>query len=424
MKICMFTNTYLPHVGGVARSVSTFAADLRQAGQQVLVVAPTYEGEINDPADESHVLRVPAIQHFNGSDFSVYLPLPGLVADKLREFKPDIIHSHHPFLLGDVALRAARRQDLPIVFTHHTRYEQYTHYVPFDSEPLKRFVINLSTEYANLCSRVIAPSDGIKQLLAQRGVTTPVTVLPTGIDLELLGGGNRERWRQRYGIAADTRVIGHLGRLAQEKNLPFLAEAAAAYLQKDRQAVFVVAGNGEAEQEIREIFATADLGERLIMPGIQQKDELADCYAAMDLFVFASRSETQGLVLAEAMAAGVPVVAMQATGVDDVVEEGGNGRILPATSTAAEFAAAIEEALSPANLAAWSRRARQTASGFSRQHCAAELLALYGELVTEKPPATGTDTLDGVRRKLKTEWELLQQKTAAVKHSLEEPPGE
>ena len=183
----MFTNTYLPHVGGVARSVSTYEEEFRRRGHDVRIVAPQFEGAMEST---EHVLRTPAIQNFNGSDFSVTIPQPGLIAEFLDGFRPDILHSHHPFLLGDAALRAAWTRRLPLVFTHHTLYEQYTHYVPLDSEALQRVAIQMATEYCNLCTHVIAPSQSIAELLVQRGVTTPITVIPTGIDLDFFGSGD------------------------------------------------------------------------------------------------------------------------------------------------------------------------------------------------------------------------------------------
>ena len=155
MKILMFTNTYTPHVGGVARSVSELAAGLRRAGDEVLVVAPEYG---NTAIEEPGVRRIPAVQNFAGSDFSVPLPLSPGLAEATEAFDPDIIHSHHPFLLGDTALRTASLLDVPVVFTHHTRYELYGHYVAQDSELLKRLALSLSLGYCDLCDGVIAPS--------------------------------------------------------------------------------------------------------------------------------------------------------------------------------------------------------------------------------------------------------------------------
>ncbi|MBS1220006.1 MAG: glycosyltransferase, partial [Proteobacteria bacterium] len=162
MNIVMLTNTFTPHVGGVARSVESFAEEYRKRGHRVLVVAPEFS---DMPLEEVDVVRVPAIQNFNASDFSVALPVPSRLAETLDDFRPDIVHSQHPFLLGMTAVRIARYRQLPLVFTHHTLYEQYTHYVPGDSPALKRFVIELATRYANLCDQVFAPSESIRDLL-------------------------------------------------------------------------------------------------------------------------------------------------------------------------------------------------------------------------------------------------------------------
>ncbi|MEW6219165.1 MAG: glycosyltransferase [Thermodesulfobacteriota bacterium] len=423
MRISMFTNTFLPHIGGVARSVSAFAEDLRAMGHQVLVVAPTFEGQPrNEDADQ--VLRVTAIQRFNGSDFSVHIPLPGVIDDRINDFQPEIIHSHHPFLLGDAALRAARRRDLPVVFTHHTLYERYTHYVPFDSAVMKRFVIHLAVAYANLCHRVIAPSTSIKALLEGRGVTAPVEVLPSGVDLDFFQAGRPEVFRRRMGIPAGQRIIGHVGRLAREKNLAFLAGAVSRFLAEREGFVFVVAGTGDSRDEIIRICEARGVGHRLILPGVLRGQELADCYRAMDLFVFASHSETQGLVLAEAMAAGVPVIALAASGVGDVVEDGKNGRILPAGSPEEAFASAMAAAFDSGAVRLWQPAALSAARRFARPRCAARLAALYE---TTLSGATShrheTDLLDTVRRSLAAEWELLQEKAAAVRQSLQDAPG-
>ena len=414
MNIAMFTNTYLPHVGGVARSVSTFAEDLRKAGHRVRVVAPTYpETEVETDPD---IVRVPAIQNFNGSDFSVRLPLPGTISKALTAFAPDIIHSHHPFLLGDTALRTARSLDLPLVFTHHTLYEDYTHYVPFDSDALKRFVIKLATEYANLCHRVIAPSDGVKNLLVARGVQSAVEVLPTGIDLEFFRQGDGGRFRREFGMPENAPVIGHVGRLAKEKNLPFLARAVAHALDQHGTACFLVAGSGDAVEAMRETFASRRLDEgRIFMAGSLTGSRLADCYAAIDLFAFSSRSETQGLVLAEAMAAATPVVALSASGVDDVLEDGRTGILLPAETSAAAFGEVLAATLADRErLAFFSRNAMAAAEDLSREKSAERLIDFYRKTIVGTPHKTAIDMLDIAILSVKAEWELLQQKTAAA----------
>ncbi|WP_428308077.1 glycosyltransferase [Lacipirellula sp.] len=413
MRIAMFTNTYLPHVGGVARSVSTYEEEFRRRGHDVRVIAPQFEG-----AEESteFVLRIPAIQHFNGSDFSVQLPQPLLISDYLDEFQPQLIHSHHPFLLGDSALRAAWTRRLPLVFTHHTLYEQYTRYVPLDSEALQRVAIQMATEYCNLCTHVIAPSESIAELLVQRQVTQPISAIPTGIDLDRFGNGDGRRMRERYNIAADALVIGHVGRLAGEKNLAYLARAVGYFLAKHPDAYWLVVGSGEAAADIEQTVGELADAKQLVMAGSHTGQDLVDAYTAMDLFAFSSQSETQGMVLAEAMAARTPVVALDGPGVRDVLNDV-TGRMLPANATEVTFADALREISH--DRAALARRgdiARQSIRSFGLDVCADRILELYESLVAEhsQRPDADPGPWDRLLGRLEIEWNLFLEKTSAL----------
>jgi len=416
MNICMFTNTYLPHVGGVACSVALFAKDLQNLGHQVLVVAPVFPDELQEERQEN-ILRVPAIQNFNGSDFSLRIAVPFKIANRIKEFQPDIIHSHHPYLLGDAALRTAWRRNIPLVFTHHTLYEKYTHYVPLDSNNLQRFVINLSTQYANLCNRVIAPSHSVAELIKERGVTTPIEEIPTGVDLDFFNHGQGERFLREQGIANQKPVIGHVGRLAPEKNLRYLAEAAALFL-KNHQGTFLVVGKGASEKEILNAFQSIRLDQKVMLVGEKTGRELSDAYSAMDLFLFASKTETQGMVLVEAMAAGQPVIAVDASGVREVVEDGQNGRLLREDASQEEFARAINGFVSnPETAQKWRQGALKTAGSFARRKVANYLLQLYESVTNEyAAKSRGADDLnawDKILGGLKAEWALISQKAAA-----------
>jgi glycosyltransferase involved in cell wall biosynthesis len=413
MRIAMFTNTYLPHVGGVARSVNTYEEELRSRGHEVRIVAPIFEGGDQSTA---MVLRVPAIQGFNGSDFSVRLPQPGLIADFLDPFVPQIVHSHHPFLLGDAALRFAWARSLPLVFTHHTLYEQYTHYVPLDSEALKRVAIQMAVEYCNLCTHVVAPSESIQSLLRQRGVVVPTSVIPTGIDLDFYSSGDRAKFLRRHGVPENALVVGHVGRLAGEKNLDYLARAVGAYLADHPQAVFLVVGSGDHAEAFREQLLAGANPRQVLMVGKKTGHALSDAYAAMDVFVFSSQSETQGMVLAEAMASGAPVVALDGPGVREVVSRE-NGRLLPADATEEQFASAINQLVDdPARLERMQRRVRDSIEGFSLEHCADLLEGLYERLVAETGLGVAADLSpwDRLLGRLDIEWRLLAEKTAAL----------
>jgi glycosyltransferase involved in cell wall biosynthesis len=413
MKIAMFTNTYLPHVGGVARSVSTYEEAFCQRGHEVRVVAPQFEG-----ADDSsgRVLRTPAIQKFNGSDFSYRIPVPGLLSDFVDQFRPNVLHSHHPFLLGDSALRLAWARKLPLVFTYHTMYEQYTHYVPIDSDAIKRFAIQMATDYCNLCTHVIAPSESVAALIQDRGVTTPVTAIPTGIDVEFFARGNREQGRRRFSCRPDEIVVGHVGRLAAEKNLDYLAQAMRLYLADHPDSTFLVVGAGESAGSIKRSLRQAEEAGQLVMPGCLTGQQLADAYAAMDVFTFSSQSETQGMVLAEAMAAGATAVALDAPGAREIVVDTVNGRLLSKDAPEQKFAQALAEITDDENrLREYRAAAKRTAESFSIDNCANRVLAVYEELLRDHAQGREGDPgpWDRLLGRLDIEWNLLREKTAA-----------
>jgi glycosyltransferase involved in cell wall biosynthesis len=408
LNILILTNTFTPHVGGVARSVEAFSAEYRKRGHRVLVVAPEFPAM---PPDEVDVVRINAIQNFNASDFSVALPVHPQLTDVIDDFRADIVHSQHPFLLGNTALRLARHRRLPLVFTHHTLYEQYTHYVPGDSPALQRFAIELATRYANLCDEVFAPSESIQALLRQRGVTTPIAVVPTGVRLERFAQGDGLAFRGQIGIPATAFVVGHLGRLAPEKNLEFLTQAVADFMQGNSPAHFLVIGTGPSEEAMRDAFARAGMESRLHIAGILEQQPLADALHAMDVFAFASTSETQGMVLTEAMAAGLPVVALDAPGAREVVRDGRNGRLLMEASPAS-FGAALEwvAGLAPAQLRDLHQAALATAADYSMPRSADKALACYAALESGSAVVAnrGEHGWEDVMPFVKTEWEILK----------------
>ena len=408
MNIVMVTNTFTPHVGGVARSVEAFSAEYRRCGHRVLVVAPEFP---DMPRDELDVVRIPAIQNFNGSDFSVVLPVAGLLTESLDAFQPEIVHAHHPYLLGMTALRIARYRELPLVFTHHTLYERYTHYVPGDSPILKQFVIELATHFANLTDQVFAPSESIASLIKKHGVLAPIAVIPTGVNLERFGGGVGSCFRAAMGIPKDAFLVGHVGRLAPEKNLKFLAEALALFLKANNRAHILIAGVGPSQKEIQTVFSRNGLTERLHFTSVLDHSQLADAYNAMDVFVFASKSETQGMVLTEAMAAGVPVAALDASGVREVVKDKHNGLLLH--EEAPEALASVLQwlaGLPPEKMQALRQGARETAQAFSIQHTSAKALGCY-EALRDQAFVERSEEFDQWERTLnliQAEWDIVK----------------
>lgn len=405
----MFTNTYRPIVGGVSESVQRLKRCLQRQGHSVLIVAPKLDGQ---PRFERDVVRVVAMQRFNGSDFSLPVPVPGQLYEAIEAFQPDLVHAHHPFLLGDTAARVAQTYGLPLIFTHHTLYEHYTHYVPGDSPRMQRFAIALASEYTRLCDAVIAPSESIGELLAQRGVRADkIRVIPSGVDTRAFSHGDGGRWRQRFGIPDEAMVVGHVGRLAMEKNLGFLAAALARFLARHSGARALIVGAGEARMVMHEYAAREGVADRFHYTGKLHDQALIDAYHAMDAFAFASHSETQGMVIAEAMAAGLPVVAINASGVREVLRDGVNGIMLPGDAVDT-YANALETLQSSVRRDALRQGALESARTFDERRCAERCLAVYRQVLEAETSAAERDdgAWEKVRGRLETEWRLLRHR--------------
>lgn len=419
MNIVMITNTYLPMLGGVAKSVDRFAREYRNCGHSVLVVAPTFDGADDHELD---VVRVPAIQNFNGSDFSVALPVPLLLKNALDRFAPDIIHSHHPFLLGDVALRQAAARGLPLVFTHHTMYEHYTHYVPGDADVLQALAREMCAVYSERCDRVIAPSTGVKEVLIEHGVDTCITVIPTGVDTEKFARGDGVSFRREHGIPEDVFLVGHLGRLAPEKNLRFLMESVIRFLTGYDDAHVLIVGEGPEREVIASMAAQAGLERRTHLAGSLDGQVLVDAYHAMDVFAFASKSETQGMVLVEAMATGTPVVALEALGVCDVLRDRENG-VLVREENASTFVEGIQWVASrdAETRNALSEVATGTAAEFASLICAAKALDVYESAVQESRQERDEEfpQWTGILKAMEEQWTLWRDRISAASEAMQ-----
>jgi glycosyltransferase involved in cell wall biosynthesis len=383
MNILMMTNTYTPIIGGIERSIETLSSECRSRGHEVLIIAPEFK---NMPEREENVYRLPAVQNFNGTDFSVELPVPGKLSSVLRKFKPDIVHSHHPFLVGDTAIRVSAEYNIPLVFTYHTRYEMNTHYVPGDSEPLKKFVRELASGYCSLCDQVIAPSESIAELIRKRGVKTGVDVIPTGIDPARFSEGNGISFRKKFGISEKSFLIGYLGRIAEEKNMRFLTDAVMEFMKKRKDAKFLAAGSGDLREELMKIFDSQGLSDRSYFPGAVKGQDVVNAYHAMDIFVFSSKSETQGMVLSEAMASGVPVIGVDAPGTREVVNDQKNGKLVHSENIE-DFCGALKwfYDLDDVGKRSLKKNAAATAKKFDYKKSAAELLEVYEKAIAKKP---------------------------------------
>jgi glycosyltransferase involved in cell wall biosynthesis len=376
VRVALFTNTYLPFRGGVTTSVETLRRGLASRGHQAWVLAPRFPGAA---ADAPWVIRYPSIPAATYPDFALAIPWAPRITASVRALQVDVYHAHHPFLLGPTARRLARRRRRPLVFTYHTRYEKYAHYVPLWPGLVTRSAIRLSTRFAAQADAVIAPSAVIRDLLQARGVRTPIAVVPTGVDLQRFSPGDKMAARQALGLAPAALVLLYVGRLDREKSVDrvLLAfERIAAIVPGTRLALV---GQGTQTEALQRLAASLPAGHRIDFLGPRPHEALGPCYRAADLFLFASQTETQGLVLAEAAACGLPAVAMRAMGSDEVVRDGETGLLTKAQPTALAEAA-IGLLLDAERRQAMARQARQVAEReFAVRLQLDRTLAVYAE---------------------------------------------
>jgi glycosyltransferase involved in cell wall biosynthesis len=336
LKIGIFTESYKPYTSGVVTSISTFKDELTRLGHDIYIFAPSYP----NCDEEDNVFRYFSIPAPTNPGYTLALPVhPGMLA-LMKKLQLDIIHVHSPFTLGRVGLHYARKFDLPLLFTYHTRYDQYVHYVPMAKDLIKDVTIKYSRYFCNECDHIIAPSHEIESIIRSFLVTTPISVVPTGIPLDKFQGGDRGWLRRNYPIPPHHRILLYAGRLSQEKNVPFLIECFQKIKRTLPDTTLVLVAGGPLEEELKDLVASMHLSEQdVVFTGQLPFESLVNAYYSSELFVFSSLTETQGLVLGEAMAAGLPVVAVRASGVREMVREGVDGLLTGEDSD--EFAAAV-----------------------------------------------------------------------------------
>lgn len=380
LKIAMLTNNYLPFIGGVPISIDRLRRGLRLCSHSVLVTAPDYANR--DP-DEMNVLRIPALLPWGKQrEFRMANIFSPRIGRELRRFKPDLIHSHHPYWMGKAALRQSRRLKVPLVYTYHTRLEHYSHFVPLPS-PLFRNIISHSIvrRYANRCDGVIVPTQSAEEYLRLIGVTSDIYVQPTGIEFDRFQNpADNEQLRNRYSITSEI-VMVSVSRLSKEKNIDFLIEGVG-HLKEDCTVPFkcLVIGDGPERKRLQDRIEALGLTESIYLVGSVAPEQMAEFYSLGDLFLFASTSETQGMVILEAMAGSMPVVAVRSSGIDDVVQNEINGFKTPADirKWTGQLQLLLEDEPLRLKLAS---QAREYARGYSIKNFAENVADIYARVL-------------------------------------------
>ncbi|HEY5595754.1 MAG TPA: glycosyltransferase family 4 protein [Candidatus Bipolaricaulota bacterium] len=375
MRIGLFTDTYSPQINGVVTVVQIMARQFEELGHEAVVFAPAYP---NQPPEDAHkVWRFPSRKVRFHPESRLTWPYRRQLRGELERL--DIIHSHTPFSLGLLAVWAARHYRLPHVHTYHTYFAEYRHYIPRPIRPTRRMAERISRAFCNRCDLVLAPSEEMKAHLLEYGVCTPVEAMPFGIDLEAFQRPARFRLREALSLSPGTKLLLTAGRLGPEKNFQFVLEAFARIQRGHGNLALVVAGDGPARAALQERTQALGVAAWVHFLGYLERAQLIDAYHQADLFVFASKTETQGIVLLEAQAAGSPVVAIGEMGVRDVVAHGDSGLLVP-DDVAAFSQAVLDLLLDEPRRRRMSAGARRLAQEHSAQKTCRDLLDLYSQL--------------------------------------------
>lgn len=329
MKIAIFTEVYRPIVNGVVRSVDSLAEQLRTLGHEVFTFAPHIPKGVESAG---RVFRMPSLPLPARTEYRLTLPLVAR-RNKARFLSQcDVIHSHSLFITGWMASYYARRRfRLPLVYTYHTLLDSYAHYSPLGQRITSQLTRELTKTYANAADAVIVPTRAVASELRRQGVTAPLCVVPTGVEIDAfrhLDPAVGCALRDKLGIRRNAPLLLLVSRLAQEKNIPLAFEALARVRRRLPNAQLVLVGTGPQKQHLKRLAKQMKLDQAVHFAGSVEHEKIPAFYAAADLFVFPSVSETQGLVLAEAFAAGLPVVALDNPQTRDVFGEHLAGEIV------------------------------------------------------------------------------------------------
>lgn len=383
MKIAFFTNNYLPNPYGVSRSIESFRHQLTALGNNVTIFAPAWD---KDRSARDDVYRYPSIDIRYRFNLPLVMPYSRKLSSVLKNSQFNVIHTHHPTALGVVAKKVAQQKNIPLIFTWHTLYDHYTNFVPF---PLRFLVfwwfIPTAVRYANNADSIVVPTEYTKQYMLSKGVTNPnISIIPTGITSTVYDKAQPDTVRKEHYIAQENTIILTVCRLTKEKNVLFLTEVVLPVLKRHRNVCWIVVGDGYLRASMEECAVRYGVSDRVLFVGEKNQTEVRDYYAGSDIFVYASVSETQGMVISEAMYMGLPIVAVDSAGVSDLIIHKETGMLVEEKKDV--FEKTLELLLQDDTL---KKKLSQTAKSYALEHftdivCSKRLLKVYRDTIARK----------------------------------------
>jgi len=382
MKIAFFTNCYKPLINGVVTSIVSLKDAYERKGHETYVFAPKVEDYIDQ---EKNVFRYRSINLTSKVKYPLPIPLSFRAKKVITEFNPDIVHIHHPFLLSSQAIMYGKKLGIPKILTLHTQYEQYAYYVApipqiITQEAIKIIVSSLA--YKIDC--ITTPSESMKDLIKSYGIENRIEVIPNAIHLASFKEENelkRLEIKKKYNLKEDDKIILYVGRIAWEKSIDKIIEALAIIKRKGISKVkFLLVGKGPAMDELRQLVQSLGVEEEVIFTGAVSNEEIQHYYKIAYLFTIASTSETFGIVIIEALASGIPVLAVRAPGAVDILTNGVDGWLTE--DNVAQFANALEKLIREPELRErLSQGTLKTSEKYSINVISERMLNLYREVI-------------------------------------------
>ncbi|MBL8063948.1 MAG: glycosyltransferase [Anaerolineales bacterium] len=329
LRIGLFTDTYAPQVNGVSISLQLISEGLKKRGHQVTIFAPKFPGYKDD---EPNVMRLPSLKYLNNPP--IYVAVLGTPRStwKLTRENFDVLHAHSPASVGLLAYLTASTKRLPLIYTYHTSITDYTHYIKFigGTSIIKHAAGWFSKATTNLGDQIVVPSPKFQRLLLHQKVKQPITVIPNGIDLSMFKSAQRPgALRNRLGLGPDAQILLTVGRMDPEKRLEFIVEAFDLLSERVPNAHLVFAGDGSARKSVEEKANATRARGRIHFLGMVNRTELPDVFHDATVFLSASTTEVHPISVIEAIASGLPMVAVQDEAFEGMLDDGQNGYMVP-----------------------------------------------------------------------------------------------
>ena len=402
MKIGFFTDGYLPEPNGVAENVATSAKALENLGHIVYIVAPKHP---NFTDKNPRIFRLRSVRVYKNPEFRMAVPVPERDFREASKIDFDIIHGHAGGPVAFLGFEIARRKNIPYVFTYHTLWNRYTHYILKGKILTPKMMEVASRVFCNLCSAIIAPTQRVKKELESYSVRKPIYVIPGGIEISRFKNTKKGFLRNKFNILDQDKILLYVGRLGKEKSVDFLIESFQQITKEIKNVKLVIVGDGPERNNLEKLTKKLSLKKEVVFAGFIGREDIPRVYADADLFVFASTTETQGLVVSEALASGVPCVVIDDPAFEGIVAKRYNG--LVTKNTVEDFSTQVIRLLKDMKLISkFSENSKNFAStNLTAKKQAEELIKVYRSAIQ-------------LNKLKKTQTQILKERFSTIKNFL------